>query len=307
MLLKEIKTIFHKELDSLYPKEEVDGFFYLLTGHYLGVERFMLALRPKLVLTKEEEQPLFEALSELKLNRPVQYIIGQSHFMGLDFHVNENVLIPRPETEELVRWVVEEISPPDFQVQDREKTRSSISDGSRGDHRSGTVILDIGTGSGCIAISLAKQLPEAEVHALDVSEAALEVATQNALRHQADIKLTQADILTLDSLGEKFDIIVSNPPYVRELEKKHMHQNVLEHEPDLALFVSDDNPLVFYKRIVHFALENLKPEGRLYLEINQYLAKETRQLLEDHNFTDIEVRTDLFGNERMVKGHLVAT
>lgn len=280
MLLKEVKNIFHKELDESYPTEEVDSFFYLVIEHYLGVERFVLALQPNLVVSKEEERPLFAALSQLRLHRPVQYIIGNAHFMDMDFKVNKDVLIPRPETEELVRWMVFELS----------------------DKSYGISILDIGTGSGCIAISLAKNLPEAKIFALDVSEKAIAVAKQNALDNEVTVEFIHSDIIDLNALATKFDVIVSNPPYVREQEKKAMHKNVTEHEPEIALFVPDGNPLKFYKAIIGFANHNLKENGSLYLEINQYLPKETERLLRKHNFSEIERRKDMFGNDRMMKG-----
>ncbi len=285
MQLKEIKNIFHKELDDSYPKEEVDSFFYMLIEHYLGLERFVLAVQPNLVVTKEEEQPLFEALSQLRLHRPIQYIIGKSHFMDMDFSVDENVLIPRPETEGLVRWIVEEVGPIEDAVQDKRHT-----------------ILDIGSGSGCIAVSLAKNLPNYEVHALDISLEALQVARKNAKANKVEVTFIEIDILDLEDSAVKYNIIVSNPPYVRKQEKKKMHKNVTDHEPGLALFVSDENPLKFYEAIARFAKKNLKEKGSLYLEINQYLAKETEQLLRNHNFSEIELRKDMFGNDRMMKG-----
>ncbi|MGS0524019.1 peptide chain release factor N(5)-glutamine methyltransferase [Zobellia nedashkovskayae] len=246
MVLKEIKNIYHKELDELYAKEEVDSFFYLLIEHYLKLQRFVLALQPNLTLTKDEEQPLFEALSELKLQRPVQYIIGSTSFMDLYFEVNENVLIPRPETEDLIRWIVEEV-----------KTNQP-------ERKSGLRILDIGTGSGCIAITLAKLLPDAKIFALDVSKKALEIAKRNAERNAVKVEFVHADILNFDGFASNFDVIVSNPPYVREMEKREMHKNVLEHEPELALFVSDENPLVFYKAITELAKQNLSEKGLLF-------------------------------------------
>ncbi len=284
MLLKEIKNIFHKELDESFPKEEVDSFFYMVIEHYLGMERFILTMQPNLVVSKEEEQPLFEALSQLRLHRPIQYIIGKAHFMDMDFSVDENVLIPRPETEELVRWILKEVQGTRYEV------RSSK-----------FKILDIGTGSGCISISLAKNLPEAQIFALDISEKALEVAKQNALDNDVVVKFINEDVLKLESLEIEFDVIVSNPPYVREQEKKQMDKNVTDHEPGLALFVSDENPLKFYNAIGRFAKENLKVNGSLYLEINQYLPKETEQLLKNYNFSEIELRKDMFGNYRMMK------
>ncbi|MDT7830640.1 peptide chain release factor N(5)-glutamine methyltransferase [Pricia sp. S334] len=284
MLLKEIKNIFHKELDSAYSKEEVDSFFYLLIEHYLGLERFVLALQPNLTVTKEEEQPLFEALTQLRQYRPIQYIIGNAHFMEMDFKVDENVLVPRPETEELVRWIIEDLHGKDSRA------------------RNGSPkILDIGTGSGCIAVSLAKNLPAAEVFALDISEKALAIAQKNAGVHRVCVEFLKKDILNWDSRETEFDIIVSNPPYVREQEKGAMHKNVTSQEPELALFVSNENPLQFYEAIARFAMKGLKENGSLYLEINQYLAKETEQLLKSHNFSEIELRNDMFGNERMIK------
>ena len=282
MQLKEIKNIFHLELDKIYPKEEVVSFFHLMIEHYLGLQKFTLVLEPNYTITKEEEQPFFEGLQKLKEEFPIQYILGTAHFMDLDFKVDKNVLIPRPETEELVRWILAEI----------ENKKSEIN------------ILDIGTGSGCIAISLAKQLPNAKVYALDVSKDALAVAKENARNNNVSVEFLRANILTNPNLEQKFDIIVSNPPYVRELEKAEMQNNVLEHEPDLALFVADDNnPLVFYSAITEFAVNHLKPNGKLFFEINQYLGKETKIILENHNFNAIELKQDMFTNDRMLKGN----
>ena len=289
MLLREIKNIFHAELDTLYPKEEVNSFFSMLVENYLGLERFVLALQPELVISKEEETPLFEALSRLKLQVPIQHIVGKAHFMEMDFIVNENTLIPRPETEEFVRWIVDEYH--------AESSRSKT-----------LRILDIGTGSGCIAVSLAKYFSNAEVYGLDISEEALKVAQENAKLNEVDITFLKRDVFELEPaspagrLELEFDIIVSNPPYVRELEKKEMSKNVLNHEPSKALFVSNEDPLIFYKRITIFASTNLKAGGSLFFEINQYLGKETKQLLKDHNFSEIELRKDMFGNDRMLKG-----
>lgn len=284
MLLKEIKNIYHLELDPLFPKEEVDSFFYLVIDHYLGLERFILAMQPNLVVSKENEDPLFFALSQLKQERPIQHILGKAHFCELEFRVDENVLIPRPETEELVYWIINEVQ--------------------KGDPREEVKILDIGTGSGCIAISLAKNLPNAKVYALDISKKALQIAGENAMDNGVDIVFLEADILSLEGFKDKFDVIVSNPPYVRELEKLEMKNNVVEHEPGLALFVSDGDPLIFYKKITRLALSHLKKGGVLFFEINQYLGEEMKQLLEAENFSEIELRKDMFGNDRMLKGQL---
>ena len=284
MLLKEIKNIYHLELDPLFPKEEVDSFFYLVIDHYLGLERFVLAMQPNFVVSKDNEEPLFYALSQLKQERPIQYILGKAHFCDLEFGVDENVLIPRPETEELVYWILNEVQ--------------------QGTRQEGLKILDIGTGSGCIAISLAKNLPNAKVYALDISKKALQIAQQNAVDNEVDIVFLEADILSMEGYKDKFDVIVSNPPYVRELEKKEMKNNVLEHEPGLALFVSDGDPLIFYKKITSFALGHLRKSGILFFEINQYLGEEMKQLLEAGNFSEIELRKDMFGNDRMLKAVL---
>ncbi len=282
MYLKEIKVIFHKELDPLYPKEEVDSFFYMFMEHYLELERFSLVLQPNTIVSKEEEQPFFEGLARLRKEEPVQYILGEASFMGLKFKVNPHVLIPRPETEELVSWVIKNYE---------------------GKSHKDLKILDIGTGSGCIAITLAKLLPKASVLALDFSNMALEVARKNAELNNVEINFLNADILDLNiELGFEFDCIVSNPPYVREMEKDQMGNNVKNYEPSEALFVSDSDPLKFYTSIAAFSLGHLRPKGSLFLEINQYLAMQTKQLLVNNHFKEIDLRKDIFGNFRMLKG-----
>ena len=279
MLLKEIKSIFEQELSNLYPKDEVFTFFYLAIGHFLHLERFVLALQPDMVLTKEEARPLFETLARLKSEEPIQYILGETEFMGFTIRVNNSVLIPRPETEELVQWIISVY----------------------GKNKAGPKVLDIGTGSGCIAIALSKLLPRAEVKALDNSLAALDVAKENAHNLKADITFFPADILDSNfMLNERFDIIVSNPPYVRALEKKHMANNVKKYEPQEALFVPDGNALLFYEALGNFGQQHLNKNGTLFLEINQYLAKETRQLFVDKKYKDIELKKDIFGNDRML-------
>ncbi|NAS13369.1 peptide chain release factor N(5)-glutamine methyltransferase [Poritiphilus flavus] len=282
MQLKQIKDIFHSELDAIYTKEEVDHFFYWVIEHYLGLERFVLVLNPLVSVSREEEQPLFEALAGLKQEKPIQYILGSTHFMDMEFAVNGSVLIPRPETEELLRWILEDVK----------------ADGLDGEDLN---IIDVGTGSGCIAVVLAKELPQAAVYGIDVSSEALSVAGQNAGRHEVKVSLMEMDIASVPDDLVQFDIIVSNPPYVRYSEKESMRKNVKDYEPALALFVKDDDPLYFYKKILDFTRDNLKPGGRLYFEINQYLAEETKQLLQQHNFSEIELRKDSFGNYRMLK------
>jgi len=298
MVLKELQHIFHIELDAIYGKHEVDSFFYLCTEHYLSVPRIQLTLEPELTITKPETDTFFKVLEDLKQHKPIQYILGDTEFFGLPFKVNENVLIPRPETEELVDMIIRNHSGPYDCAQDVLREESQLK------------ILDIGTGSGCIAISLAKNLPNAKVYALDVSLEALKVATQNAKSNNVEITFIEADILNASTWNLffenlEFDIVVSNPPYVRELEKQEIQPNVLENEPHLALFVDDNNPLIFYKAITDFAVKKLKPKGKLYFEINQYLGEETKALLADANFEDVTLLKDLNGNDRMLKGEKI--
>lgn len=286
MRLKDIQDIFHEELDKLYGTDEVNSFFFMLTEAYFDVDRFALVIDPEYVINKEQETSMFAALSELKLEKPIQHILGKAHFFGLEFHVNEHTLIPRPETEELVQWILEEVS----KNSQRETLR----------------ILDIGTGSGCIPIALKKHLPNASVYAIDISAEALKVAKNNAKMNTVIINFAKADVLSLNDLNVfeedmLFDIIVSNPPYVRNLEKASMRKNVLAYEPDTALFVSDENPLVFYDKIANLAQKHLTLHGSLYFEINQYLGNEMSQLLAAKQFRNIVLRQDIFGVDRMMQ------
>lgn len=284
MKLKDTRESFQKELHGLYDKEEVDNFFYMLLQSYLGVKRLDLALKPELSFAEEEQAPIFKALDSLKKQIPIQYILGKTEFFGLSFQVNPSVLIPRPETEELVAWVISE-----YRIQ------YPVSR-----------ILDIGTGSGCIAVSLAKKLPQAKVYALDVSSDALCVAKENATLNQVEIEFIQADILnpkTWDLAFKElqFDIIVSNPPYVRKLEKSQIKANVLMNEPHLALFVEDEDPLQFYKAITQYAVDKLSPGADLYFEINEYLGAQMSHLLNENLFKDVELKQDIFKKDRMIK------
>ena len=285
MLLKDIKDIFHLELDELYGKEEVAHFFYSFIEAYLGLERFVLVLDPKLIISKEDESVLFSGLSQLKQHRPIQYILGRAVFMDLDLKVNEHVLIPRPETEELVNWILTDFP----------------------EHQRPYRILDIGTGSGCIPIALARHFTQAQVEALDISEEALGVARENAINNGAKINFFQADITTFNATSAVYDIIISNPPYVMEKEKVVMSEHVKNAEPPIALFVPDATPLLFYKHLIRYAKEGLVPGGHLYLEINEQFGKEVSTLLEAEKFLEIELRKDLFGKDRMVKAIWPAT
>ncbi|WP_298498505.1 peptide chain release factor N(5)-glutamine methyltransferase [uncultured Algibacter sp.] len=278
MKLKHLKNIFHDDLDAIYGEDEVDSFFYMLIHDYFDVTKIQLAMDPTIAI--DDPEKILESLSFLRDHVPIQYIIGETEFYGLPFKVNNHVLIPRPETEELVERVIKQTA-----------NNATIK------------ILDIGTGSGCIAISLAKNLPNAKVYALDVSKKALEVAKQNAKLNAVDVEFVEADILKTKSIRDlKFDIIVSNPPYVREKEKVFMKPNVLENEPHLALFVKDNNPLLFYEAITSFAILNLTENGVLYFEINEYLGNDMIELLHDNNFKNIELKQDIFKKDRMIKG-----
>lgn len=271
------RTHFIQTLTPIYDAAEAESFFYLILEDQTGLKRIDLALERDREFSDAEIKSWNIILEKLRQFIPIQYIIGKAHFFGLDFEVNPNVLIPRPETEELVQWIL-----------------------SANANRPNLKILDIGTGSGCIAISLAKNLPDAEVAAIDVSEKALATAKRNAQTNNVAVNFIQKDILAIEDLAQKFDIIVSNPPYVRDLEKEEIKKNVLDHEPHLALFVDDHDALIFYRKIADLALKNLSQDGQLYFEINQYLGKETMDLLERKGFQQMELRADIFGNNRMV-------
>ena len=280
MKIKEYKGHFIKALLPFYDEMEAESFFYLLLENKHQLRRIDLALDVDSVFSVNEILNWNAILEKLKIQIPIQYIIGTTHFYGLEFFVDENVLIPRPETEELVDWIV--------------KLNSKLS------KKKNLKILDIGTGSGCIAISLAKNIPNSEVFAIDVSENALAIAKKNAILNKVPVTFLHKNILETKDLSQKFDIIVSNPPYVRNLEKAEIKPNVLDNEPHLALFVPDNDPLIFYKKIAELAAANLNPNGQLFFEINQYLGKETQELLESIGLKNIELRKDIYGNDRMI-------
>lgn len=280
MRIKQYRTQFIKELSSFYDAYEAESFFYLILEDKHKLRQIDLALNHELTFSEEDFVVWDSLLAELKKEVPIQYLLGKTHFYGLEFEVNENVLIPRPETEELVEWIINEHS-----KMDRTKKIK---------------ILDIGTGSGCIAISLAKNIPNAEVYAIDVSKKAIETAKKNAANNKVELNFILQDILETEALKCNFDIIVSNPPYVRNLEKEEIKKNVLDYEPHLALFVEDNDALVFYRKIAELAQENLSENGQLYFEINQYLGEETKDLLEKMNFKNIELRRDIYDNDRMI-------
>jgi len=281
MLLKQYKTHFFDALKNSQDEQEIESFFFILTEYLHNLKRVDVALNPNFELSDAEVEKWNIILADLQQEKPIQYITGEAWFYGLRFEVNENTLIPRPETEELVEWIIES---------QKSKVKSQKLE-----------ILDIGTGSGCIPTSLKANLPQANVSAIDVSEKALEVAKRNAISNKVEINFIQTNILEVEDLNQYFDIIVSNPPYVRNLEKEEIKKNVLDYEPHLALFVEDTDALLFYRKIAQLALKNLAPNGLLFFEINQYLGKETVELLENLGFKNIELKKDMYGNDRMVK------
>lgn len=275
--VRDCRKYYTGELKKIYDIKEADILIMMLLDHYFGIDRIKIAMEPELRLSESELLTLHFAVKDLLKNKPVQYIIGETEFCGMRFFVDENVLIPRPETQEMVEM-----------ISDREKACS---------------ILDIGTGSGCIAISLAKLLTNSDVTAIDISEKALDVARKNAAANDVTVDFIHANIFNLQDniFGKDFDIIVSNPPYVCDSEKSEMHANVLEHEPATALFVPDNDPLVFYRKILDFARKALKPDGEIWFEINERFGNEMRQLCIEKVFNNTLIINDFREKERIVK------
>ena len=282
MKIKEYRSYFIHELTPIFDEGEAESFFYLILENKQQLKRIDLALQPDLTFSADQIKVWNVILEQLKQEIPIQYLLGKTSFYGLDFEVNPAVLIPRPETEELVDWIIK--------CNGAAQTSKKIK------------ILDIGTGSGCIAISLAKNIPDAQVFAIDVSAEALATAQKNAEINEVQVTFINKNILETTELEQEFDIIVSNPPYVRNLEKEEIKKNVLDNEPHLALFVQDNDALIFYRKIAELAQENLSENGQLFFEINQYLGQEMFELLEEMNFKNIGLRKDIYGNDRMMRG-----
>ncbi|ANI88462.1 protein-(glutamine-N5) methyltransferase, release factor-specific [Arachidicoccus ginsenosidimutans] len=281
MTIYEAQQTLTQQLKNIYDTEETPGIADLVLEKITHQKRIDRLLKKDIPLSEQEELLFKKYTSELLQHRPVQYVLEEAHFYGLDFFVNENVLIPRPETEELVDWICKTIS------------QKNIND----------KILDIGTGSGIIPVSIKNKFPSAKVSAIDISSKALEIAKQNAANHHTEIGFYEMDILDEKSWHQlnSFDIIVSNPPYIRQTEKNEMNKNVLEYEPHTALFVPDEKPLLFYETIAKFSTTHLSPKGYLFFEINENLGQEVVAMLQNLSFNQIELRKDFQGKDRMVK------
>ena len=276
-----MKTFFNfiqEQLRDYYPDSEIKSFGYLILESIYFIDKPSILRDKDNQLSLNENIRIKEIVEELKKYRPIQYILGETEFFGMKFKVNENVLIPRPETEELIEYIIKEEKP-----------------------KKGYNLLDIGTGSGCIAITLAKYLPEAKVYALDISEKALDVARRNSIINKVDVNFFQYNILTNEHFDfPEFDCIVSNPPYITLKEKDIMSKNVLDYEPHLALFVPNENPLLFYERIADFARKYLKNNGSLYFETSSLYGQASAKALENKKFRSVKLFKDISGNDRIL-------
>ncbi|MGV3509896.1 MAG: peptide chain release factor N(5)-glutamine methyltransferase [Sphingobacteriaceae bacterium] len=281
MTIADIEEIFIEQMPGYYSHDEVKAIASLAVQHVCKFSKSYYLLHKNTDLLLAQETALIRILDELRFGKPLQHVLGEADFFGLRFKVNSSVLVPRPETEELVEWIINSV-----------KSEQILADS----------ILDIGTGSGCIPIALKKNIPASDVYAVDISEDALAVAKHNCVLNQVEVNLLKGDILDENFKVQHaaFKIIVSNPPYITNLEKEQMHKHVLDHEPHQALFVPDNNPLLFYDAIARFSMSNLSDGGYLFLEINESFGKETLALLENKGFT-AELKKDLQGKDRMIR------
>jgi len=281
MTVAEIKLFFKENLKKSYSQNEIFQLFSFFSTKIFKISKNKLLTEPEFVISDEKKKVFFDVIEKLNKNIPVQYILGETEFYDLSFKLDKNVLIPRPETEELV----------DFILQNENLNNKKI--------------IDIGTGSGCIAISLAKK-SNSEIFATDFSQKALNIAKINAKRNETKVTFIKSDILENqfvknNEIELKFDIIISNPPYVRNSEKELMEENVLNYEPASALFVEDNNPLIYYKAIKSFALFSLNKNGIIYLEINEFLGTETANLFRNKYFSSVEILKDLSNKDRFLR------
>jgi release factor glutamine methyltransferase len=288
--IKDVIITFERGLVSVYDKQEIKSIILFIISEITTLSKATIKAFPETEITTDQAGRFENILSELQTGKPVQYILGYTEFYGLKFLVNPSVLIPRPETEELVKWIINT-----WQL-------------AVGDWQQPYNLLDIGTGSGCIAISLKKNLPDALVSAIDISADALKTAEENARINDVEINLIHADILNLKSeiQDSKFAIIVSNPPYVTLQDKEQMHINVTNFEPHTALFVPENDPLLFYRAIADYAINNLANDGLLFFEINESFGQETVQLLQDKGFKNIELKKDMSDRYRMIKAAFIS-
>jgi release factor glutamine methyltransferase len=277
--IKDISELFQKELETIYSEQEIRSLAYYVLQRVLGFSKSDTVIRREEPVDNSISIKIIDIIKNLKREVPIQYILGDTEFYGLDIIVSPDVLIPRPETEELADWIIKE-----------NKNRK-------------VTILDIGTGSGCIAIALKKHIADCTVYACDISKNALKVAKQNAIRNNTDIQFLKSDILNIkkNRAFPEFDIIVSNPPYVRTSEIKLMKGNVIKYEPHDALFVPDTNPLIFYKAIADFSLNHLRSGGSLYFEINENLLANLSEMLKNNGFCNIQIKKDINSKYRMLK------
>ena len=278
MNFKHLRIDFREKITPLYNAEEIDAIFFIGLEALFGIKKIDFVLQPNDMLSTENLVVWEKFTAALATGKPIQYIIGKTEFYGMPFIVDENVLIPRPETEQLLEWILV-----DF------KNNSAIS------------LLDIGSGSGCIPIVLNSKMPQSKITSWDVSEKALEISKQNNELNKTNVNFELQDVLKVNKISFPIDVIVSNPPYVQISEQVSMKTNVLHFEPHLALFVPENDPLLFYKKIGKLAWHHLKTGGCLYFEINQYLGKETLELLQNIGFQNLELRKDFRNNDRMVK------
>lgn len=280
--IQDVFAAFKQGLGNVYDANEIESITLMVINEITSLSKSQIKAFPEKEITTDASGKLESILTRLQTGEPVQYILGYTEFYGLPFKVNPSVLIPRPETEELVEWALTTL--------DNSMTANAN-------------ILDIGTGSGCIAISLKKNRPSASVFAIDISTKSLETSTQNADLNKVKVNFIHDDILNpkSDIDHPKFDVIISNPPYVTLYDKTQMHINVTDFEPHTALFVPEDDPLIFYKAISDFALNNLTDNGLLFLEINESLGNETVELLKTKGFKNIELRKDMSGRDRMIR------
>ncbi|MDR2684445.1 MAG: peptide chain release factor N(5)-glutamine methyltransferase [Prevotellaceae bacterium] len=267
------------ELLEIYSKEETESIISLIFNKLAGISSTEFLLSENKELPEKIIQKIESAVERLKLNEPIQYVLGQTEFYGLPFITDRRALIPRPETEELVEWILQS-SP------------------------NASSILDIGTGSGCIAVTLAHKLKKCRVSAFDISLDALNLAHENADLNFVFVHFYHCNILKMNNFDEKFDVIVSNPPYVLNSQKTEMNPNVLDYEPALALFVPDNNALLFYEHIINFAKKQLSPNGILFFEINHFFGNQIVKLLTINKFKNIELKKDISGKNRMIRAEI---